>query len=158
SAVCTTPTSRALRPTFAAQRHFPAPRETAARLRARWEEPVPEAKPYNIPKQLVYVRRLMGTLERDIGRKVEWAAVNHYDTSHPQARIVVRGVDRDGRELRIDRGYILPGMRWRAGARRPPQARRSSLKTEASLLRPRSSHPTGRRWRLHGRSWRHCRH
>ena len=75
---------------------------------------MPEAKPYNIPKQLVYVRRLMGTLERDIGRKVEWAAVNHYDTSHPQARIVVRGVDRDGREVRIDRGYISAGMRWRA--------------------------------------------
>ncbi len=61
-----------------------------------------------------YVRRLMATLERDIGRKVEWAAVNHFDTSHPHAHIVVRGVDRDGRELRIDRGYISAGMRWRA--------------------------------------------
>ena len=62
----------------------------------------------------VYVRRLMATLERDVGRKVEWAAVNHYDTSHPHAHIVVRGIDRDGRELRIDRGYISGGMRWRA--------------------------------------------
>ncbi len=61
-----------------------------------------------------YVRRLMATLDRDIGRKVEWAAVNHFDTSHPHAHIVVRGVDRDGRELRIDRGYISAGMRWRA--------------------------------------------
>src|SRR6202142_58424 len=61
----------------------------------------------------VYVRRLMGTLERDIGRKVEWAAVNHFDSSHPHAQIVVRGVDRDGRGLRIDRGY------FRAGIRRP---------------------------------------
>jgi type IV secretory pathway VirD2 relaxase len=62
----------------------------------------------------VYVRRLMATLERDLGRKVEWAAVNHFDTSHPHAHIVVRGIDRDGRELRIDRGYISAGMRWRA--------------------------------------------
>ena len=61
-----------------------------------------------------YVRRLMVTLERDIGRKVEWAAVNHFDTSHPHVHIVVRGIDRDGRELRIDRGYISAGMRWRA--------------------------------------------
>src|SRR5580704_8854713 len=61
-----------------------------------------------------YVRRLMATLERDIGRKVEWAAVNHFDTGHPHAHIVVRGIDRDGRELRIDRGYISGGMRWRA--------------------------------------------
>ncbi|MGH7435884.1 MAG: DUF3363 domain-containing protein [Polyangiaceae bacterium] len=62
----------------------------------------------------IYVRRLMATLERDIGHKVEWAAVNHFDTSHPHAHIVVRGIDRDGRELRIDRGYISGGMRWRA--------------------------------------------
>ncbi len=61
-----------------------------------------------------YVRRLMATLERDLGRNVEWAAVNHYDTSHPHAHIVVRGVDREGRELRIDRAYISAGMRWRA--------------------------------------------
>jgi type IV secretory pathway VirD2 relaxase len=62
----------------------------------------------------VYVRRLMATLERDIGCKVEWAAVNHFDTSHPHAHIVVRGVDLDGRELRIGRDYISAGMRWRA--------------------------------------------
>jgi type IV secretory pathway VirD2 relaxase len=61
-----------------------------------------------------YVRRLMATLERDIGRKVEWTAVNHFDTSHPHAHIIVRGIDRDGRELRIDRDYISGGMRWRA--------------------------------------------
>ncbi len=61
-----------------------------------------------------YVRRLMATLERDVGRKVEWAAVNHFDTGHPHVHIVVRGIDRDGRELRIDRGYISGGMRWRA--------------------------------------------
>jgi type IV secretory pathway VirD2 relaxase len=61
-----------------------------------------------------YVRRLMGQIERDLGRKVEWAAVNHYDTGHPHAHIVVRGVDRDGQELRFDRSYIASGMRWRA--------------------------------------------
>jgi type IV secretory pathway VirD2 relaxase len=61
-----------------------------------------------------YVRRLMSQIERDLGRKVEWAAVNHYDTGHPHAHIVVRGVDRDGHELRFDRSYIASGMRWRA--------------------------------------------
>jgi type IV secretory pathway VirD2 relaxase len=61
-----------------------------------------------------YVRRLMDQVERDLGRKVEWAAVNHFDTGHPHAHIVVRGVDREGRELRLDRGYIASGMRWRA--------------------------------------------
>jgi type IV secretory pathway VirD2 relaxase len=61
-----------------------------------------------------YVRRLMGQIERDLGRKVEWAAVNHYDTGHSHAHIVVRGLDRDGQELRFDRSYIASGMRWRA--------------------------------------------
>jgi type IV secretory pathway VirD2 relaxase len=61
-----------------------------------------------------YVRRLMTRIEQDLGRKVEWAAVNHYDTGHPHAHIVVRGIDREGQELRFDRSYIASGMRWRA--------------------------------------------
>lgn len=61
-----------------------------------------------------YVRRLMATVERDLGRKLEWAAVNHYDTGHPHAHVVVRGVDREGREVRLDRAYISQGLRWRA--------------------------------------------
>jgi type IV secretory pathway VirD2 relaxase len=61
-----------------------------------------------------YVRRLMATVERDLGRKLQWAAVNHYDTAHPHAHLVVRGVDREGREVRLDRGYISQGLRWRA--------------------------------------------
>ena len=62
----------------------------------------------------VYVRRLMATVERDLGRKLEWAAVNHYDTEHPHAHVVIRGIDRDGQELRLDRGYISNGIRMRA--------------------------------------------
>jgi len=61
-----------------------------------------------------YVRRLMAQVERDLGRRVEWAAVNHYNTEHPHAHLVVRGVDRQGRELRFDRSYIANGLRWRA--------------------------------------------
>src|ERR1019366_8475942 len=50
-------------------------------------------------------------IERDGVEKDGWAAVNHFDTSHPHAHVVVRGIDRDGRELRIARGYISTGMR-----------------------------------------------
>jgi type IV secretory pathway VirD2 relaxase len=31
-----------------------------------------------------YVRTLMGRVERDLGRKLEWGAVNHYDTAASQ--------------------------------------------------------------------------
>jgi uncharacterized protein DUF3363/relaxase-like protein len=59
-------------------------------------------------------RQLMRQVEKDTGRRLIWAAVNHYDTDNPHVHIVVRGVDRDGDDLRIDRGYLAHGMRWRA--------------------------------------------
>jgi type IV secretory pathway VirD2 relaxase len=40
--------------------------------------------------------------------------VQSYDTGHPHAHVVVRGVARDGHELRFDRSYIASGIRWRA--------------------------------------------
>jgi type IV secretory pathway VirD2 relaxase len=58
-----------------------------------------------------YTRGLMRQVEADLGRSVDWAAVNHYNTDQPHVHIVVRGVDRDGRELRIPRQYISFGMR-----------------------------------------------
>jgi type IV secretory pathway VirD2 relaxase len=61
-----------------------------------------------------YVRRFMAQVEKDVGRRLDWAAVNHHDTDNPHAHIVVRGVDRDGRPVRFDREYISNGMRARA--------------------------------------------
>ncbi len=63
-----------------------------------------------------YVRRLMAQVEQDLERKLEWTAVNHHDTEHSHAHIVLRGVDRDGQEVRLDRGYIAHGLRGRAQA------------------------------------------
>ena len=59
-------------------------------------------------------RQLMRQVEKDTGRRLIWAAVNHYNTDNPHVHIVVRGVDRNGDEFRIDRGYMANGMRWRA--------------------------------------------
>ena len=61
-----------------------------------------------------FARRLMSQVEKDLGRRLIWAGVNHHNTKKPHAHIVVRGVDRDGEDLRIDRSYIGYGMRWRA--------------------------------------------
>jgi type IV secretory pathway VirD2 relaxase len=61
-----------------------------------------------------YVRELMKRVECDLGRHVEWAAVNHHDTDHPHAHVVVRGVCREGRPLRMDRAYIARGFQWSA--------------------------------------------
>jgi type IV secretory pathway VirD2 relaxase len=61
-----------------------------------------------------YVRDLMKRVESDLGRSVEWVAVNHHDTEHPHAHVVVRGICREGRQLRMDRAYIARGLRWSA--------------------------------------------
>jgi type IV secretory pathway VirD2 relaxase len=61
-----------------------------------------------------YVRDLMKRVECDLGRSLEWAAVNHHDTEHPHAHVIVRGVCREGRQLRMDRAYIARGLRWSA--------------------------------------------
>jgi type IV secretory pathway VirD2 relaxase len=61
-----------------------------------------------------FTRDLMRNVERDIGLRLQWGAVNHYDTDNPHAHVVVRGVDADGRQVWIDRAYITERMRWRA--------------------------------------------
>ncbi len=61
-----------------------------------------------------YIRELMNRFESDLGRQVDWAAVNHYNTDNPHTHVVVRGVALDGKELRIDRQYISNGFRNRA--------------------------------------------
>jgi len=61
-----------------------------------------------------FARRFMEQVETDVGRRLLWAAVNHHNTDNPHVHIVVRGVDADGDDLRINGRYIAEGMRWRA--------------------------------------------
>ena len=61
-----------------------------------------------------FAREFMSRVEKDTGRRLIWAAVNHHNTDNPHVHIVVRGVDRDGDEVRIDGRYIGREMRWRA--------------------------------------------
>jgi type IV secretory pathway VirD2 relaxase len=61
-----------------------------------------------------FTRDLMRQMEKDLGREVEWKAVNHYNTDNPHVHVVVRGIDRYGQELRIDPDYISNGLRHRA--------------------------------------------
>jgi hypothetical protein len=61
-----------------------------------------------------FVRRFMAQVEKDTDQRLDWAAVNHFNTGNPHAHILVRGVDRDGQGVRFDRQYISNGMRARA--------------------------------------------
>jgi len=59
-------------------------------------------------------RRLMTRMEEDLGTKLDWVAVDHYNTGHPHTHILVRGRDERGKDLIIARDYITTGMRERA--------------------------------------------
>lgn len=57
---------------------------------------------------------LVGQMEKDLGTKLDWVAVDHWNTEHPHIHLIVRGVRDDGEDLVISRDYIKEGMRDRA--------------------------------------------
>lgn len=61
-----------------------------------------------------FVRRLMHQVEQDLETKLDWVAVDHFNTGHPHSHIVLRGVDDKGDNLVIAREYIAHGLRERA--------------------------------------------
>src|SRR3546814_15211843 len=61
-----------------------------------------------------YIRRLMAQAEQDMGTKLDWVAVDHFNTERPHTHIVLRGIDDRGDNLIIAREYISHGLRERA--------------------------------------------
>ena len=59
-------------------------------------------------------RRLMSQMEKDLGTRLDWVAVDHFNTGHPHTHIIVRGKDDQGQNLVIAREYISTGLRERA--------------------------------------------
>ena len=61
-----------------------------------------------------FTRDLVGQMEKDLGTRLDWVAVDHWNTEHPHVHLIVRGVRDDGQDLVISRDYIKEGMRDRA--------------------------------------------
>ena len=61
-----------------------------------------------------YVRRMMTQVEVDLGTKLDWVAVDHFNTERPHTHVMLRGVDDRGQNLVIAREYISHGLRERA--------------------------------------------
>ena len=61
-----------------------------------------------------FTRRLMRQMEADLGTRLDWVAVDHYNTGHPHTHLVLRGKDDRGKDLVSARDYITDGMRQRA--------------------------------------------
>jgi len=60
------------------------------------------------------VRRLMTQVEQDLGTGLDWVAVDHFNTGHPHAHILLRGKAEKGKDLIIARDYLTKGLRQRA--------------------------------------------
>lgn len=61
-----------------------------------------------------FTRELMAQAEKDLGTKLEWVGVDHWNTDNPHVHVIVRGRADDGQDLVIDRDYIKSGLRDRA--------------------------------------------
>jgi type IV secretory pathway VirD2 relaxase len=61
-----------------------------------------------------FTRKLMTEAERDLGTKLDWVAIDHWNTDNPHIHILVRGKLKDGKDLVISRDYISRGFRLRA--------------------------------------------
>ncbi|MCC0008958.1 MAG: DUF3363 domain-containing protein [Hyphomicrobiaceae bacterium] len=61
-----------------------------------------------------HARELMGQMEKDLGTKLDWVGVDHWNTDNPHIHIILRGRTDDGQDLVISRDYIKEGMRARA--------------------------------------------
>ncbi len=61
-----------------------------------------------------FVRDLMGQMEHDLDTRLDWVAVDHFNTGHPHTHIVIRGKDDKGKDLVMARDYIGHGVRARA--------------------------------------------
>jgi type IV secretory pathway VirD2 relaxase len=56
----------------------------------------------------------MQQMEADLGTKLDWIAVDHFNTGRPHSHILVRGVTDDGKTLNIAGDYNAYGIRERA--------------------------------------------
>ncbi|MDR6624487.1 DUF3363 domain-containing protein [Caulobacter segnis] len=61
-----------------------------------------------------FCRDLMGRAEQDLGTRLDWVAIDHWNTDNPHLHVLVRGRTDEGRDLVIAGDYIAGGLRQRA--------------------------------------------
>jgi type IV secretory pathway VirD2 relaxase len=90
-----------------------------------------------------FTRELMDQASRDLATKLDWVAVDHWNTEHPHIHILVRGRADDGSDLVISRDYIATGLRARAG---DLVSRQLGLRSELEIRRGLEAEVTAERW------------
>lgn len=64
-----------------------------------------------------FTREMMEDMASDLDTRLDWVAVDHWNTDNPHIHVLVRGAASDGKDLVIDRAYISEGLRARAEER-----------------------------------------
>jgi len=64
-----------------------------------------------------FTRELVADMEKDLGTRLDWIAVDHWNTDNPHVHLLIRGRADDGEDLIISREYISRGIRDRAAER-----------------------------------------
>ncbi|MPZ38329.1 MAG: DUF3363 domain-containing protein [Rhizobiales bacterium] len=64
-----------------------------------------------------FTRDVMQQMEEDLGTRLDWVAVEHFNTGHPHSHVIVRGRDDRGKDLIIAQDYITDSVRLRAQER-----------------------------------------
>ncbi|UPK06361.1 VirD2 family relaxase/mobilization nuclease [Bradyrhizobium sp. 170] len=64
-----------------------------------------------------FARELMTDVARDLGTRLDWIAVDHWNTDNPHIHVLIRGRAEDSQDLVISRDYISRGFRDRAAER-----------------------------------------
>jgi type IV secretory pathway VirD2 relaxase len=64
-----------------------------------------------------FTRELIRDVEGDLGTRLDWIAVDHWNTDNPHIHVLIRGRTDDGKDLVISREYISCGFRDRAAER-----------------------------------------
>jgi type IV secretory pathway VirD2 relaxase len=89
-----------------------------------------------------FTRELMKDAERDLETKIDWIAVDHWNTDNPHIHVLVRGRTDNDQDLVISRDYISNGLRSRASTRvtlelgsRSPQEIQTALEKEVKAER-----------------------
>ena len=90
-----------------------------------------------------FSRDLVGQMEKDLDTRLDWVAVDHWNTEHPHVHLIVRGVRDDGQDLVISRDYIKEGMRDRA---RDLITRELGPRTDLDIRRVLESQIEAERW------------
>ncbi|RVG06478.1 relaxase/mobilization nuclease domain-containing protein [Sinorhizobium meliloti] len=90
-----------------------------------------------------FTRELMRQAEKDLGTRLDWVGVDHWNTDNPHVHVILRGRTDDGPDLVIDRDYIRSGLRDRA---QDLVTQELGQRTERDIVRSLESQVEADRW------------